>query len=164
MNHAERVTAPTHWVCDSLAAVRGGADVTGSEQFAGCAIVISHDRRFLARVATHILAFEDESEVTFFDGSAQAGGLRARRGLTSVGQRQRRCGWAVPIAPTTRGHRSRTLSEYEEWRKQQLGDVAAQPRSLPSTKLTRGGRCDSDTSCHSRKTWSALSMKGWAEQ
>jgi sulfate-transporting ATPase len=39
------------------------------ENFAGCAIVISHDRWFLDRLATHILAFEGESRVTFFDGN-----------------------------------------------------------------------------------------------
>jgi sulfate-transporting ATPase len=39
------------------------------ENFAGCAIVISHDRWFLDRVATHILAFEGDSRVTFFDGN-----------------------------------------------------------------------------------------------
>ncbi|HUR80999.1 MAG TPA: energy-dependent translational throttle protein EttA [Thermoanaerobaculia bacterium] len=39
------------------------------ESFAGCAIVISHDRWFLDRVATHILAFEGDSRVTFFDGN-----------------------------------------------------------------------------------------------
>ena len=39
------------------------------ENFAGCAIVISHDRWFLDRVATHILAFEGDSRVTWFDGN-----------------------------------------------------------------------------------------------
>jgi sulfate-transporting ATPase len=39
------------------------------ENFAGCAIVISHDRWFLDRVATHILAFEGDSKVTWFDGN-----------------------------------------------------------------------------------------------
>jgi len=39
------------------------------ETFAGCAIVISHDRWFLDRVATHILAFEGESRVVWFDGN-----------------------------------------------------------------------------------------------
>jgi ATP-binding cassette ChvD family protein len=39
------------------------------ENFAGCAIVISHDRWFLDRVATHILAFEGDSRVNFFDGN-----------------------------------------------------------------------------------------------
>jgi sulfate-transporting ATPase len=39
------------------------------ENFAGCAIVISHDRWFLDRVATHILAFEGDSKVFFFDGN-----------------------------------------------------------------------------------------------
>jgi ATP-binding cassette ChvD family protein len=37
--------------------------------FAGCAVVISHDRWFLDRVATHILAFEGDSQVTFFEGN-----------------------------------------------------------------------------------------------
>jgi len=41
----------------------------GLEDFAGCAVVISHDRWFLDRVATHILAFEGESKVYFFEGS-----------------------------------------------------------------------------------------------
>jgi ATPase subunit of ABC transporter with duplicated ATPase domains len=39
------------------------------ESFAGCAIVISHDRWFLDRVATHILAFEGDSRVVWFDGN-----------------------------------------------------------------------------------------------
>lgn len=39
------------------------------DTFAGCAIVVSHDRWFLDRVATHILAFEGDSQVRFFDGS-----------------------------------------------------------------------------------------------
>jgi sulfate-transporting ATPase len=38
-------------------------------EFAGCAVVISHDRWFLDRVATHILAFEGESQVQWFDGN-----------------------------------------------------------------------------------------------
>jgi len=41
----------------------------GLESFAGCAVVISHDRWFLDRVCTHILAFEGDSEVYFFEGS-----------------------------------------------------------------------------------------------
>jgi len=39
------------------------------ENFAGCAVVISHDRWFLDRIATHILAFEGDSSVLFFDGN-----------------------------------------------------------------------------------------------
>jgi ATP-binding cassette ChvD family protein len=41
----------------------------GVENFAGCAVVISHDRWFLDRIATHILAFEGNSQVYFFEGS-----------------------------------------------------------------------------------------------
>jgi sulfate-transporting ATPase len=40
--------------------------------FAGCAVVISHDRWFLDRIATHILAFEGDSEVVWFEGNYQA--------------------------------------------------------------------------------------------
>ncbi len=41
----------------------------GLENFAGCAVVISHDRWFLDRVATHILSFEDDGRVVYFEGS-----------------------------------------------------------------------------------------------
>jgi sulfate-transporting ATPase len=41
----------------------------GLENFAGCAVVISHDRWFLDRICTHILAFEGDSQVCFFEGS-----------------------------------------------------------------------------------------------
>ncbi|AOC96902.1 MULTISPECIES: energy-dependent translational throttle protein EttA [Flavobacterium] len=41
----------------------------GLENFAGCAVIISHDRWFLDRICTHILAFEGNSEVYFFEGS-----------------------------------------------------------------------------------------------
>ena len=41
----------------------------GLENFAGCAVVISHDRWFLDRIATHILSFEGDSKVVFYEGS-----------------------------------------------------------------------------------------------
>jgi ATPase subunit of ABC transporter with duplicated ATPase domains len=41
------------------------------EDFAGCAMIISHDRWFLDRVATHMLAFEGESHVEWFEGNYQ---------------------------------------------------------------------------------------------
>lgn len=41
----------------------------GLENFAGCAVIISHDRWFLDRICTHILAFEGDSQVYFFEGS-----------------------------------------------------------------------------------------------
>lgn len=41
----------------------------GLESFAGCAVIVSHDRWFLDRIATHILAFEGDSKVYFFEGS-----------------------------------------------------------------------------------------------
>ena len=40
--------------------------------FAGCAVVVSHDRWFLDRIATHVLAFEGESQVTWFEGNFDA--------------------------------------------------------------------------------------------
>jgi ATPase subunit of ABC transporter with duplicated ATPase domains len=42
------------------------------EEFAGCAVVISHDRWFLDRLATHILAFEGDSHVEWFEGNFEA--------------------------------------------------------------------------------------------
>ena len=41
----------------------------GLENFAGCAVIISHDRWFLDRICTHILAFEGDSQIYFFEGS-----------------------------------------------------------------------------------------------
>ena len=54
--------------------------------FAGCAVVISHDRWFLDRVATHILAFEGDSQVTWFEGSYEeyAGWVRETRGAEAL--------------------------------------------------------------------------------
>ena len=40
--------------------------------FAGCAVVISHDRWFLDRIATHVLAFEGDSQVVWFEGNFEA--------------------------------------------------------------------------------------------
>ena len=42
---------------------------TALTDFPGCAVVISHDRWFLDRIATYILAYEDDSEVVFFEGN-----------------------------------------------------------------------------------------------
>jgi energy-dependent translational throttle protein EttA len=55
------------------------------ENFAGCAVIISHDRWFLDRIATHILAFEGESEVVWFEGnySAYETDRRARLGTAA---------------------------------------------------------------------------------
>lgn len=51
--------------------------------FSGCAVVISHDRWFLDRIATHILAFEGDSEVVWFEGNYQAyrEDLKKRKGV-----------------------------------------------------------------------------------
>ena len=53
----------------------------GLENFAGCAVVISHDRWFLDRICTHILAFEGNSEVYFFEGSFSEYELNKRNRL-----------------------------------------------------------------------------------
>ena len=52
-------------------------------RFAGCAVVISHDRWFLDRVATHILAFEGESEAYWYEGNYQdyAADYKKRKGV-----------------------------------------------------------------------------------
>jgi ATPase subunit of ABC transporter with duplicated ATPase domains len=49
---------------DTLRALEDGLD-----NYAGCAVIISHDRWFLDRVATHVLAFEGDSQVRWFEGN-----------------------------------------------------------------------------------------------
>src|SRR3972149_5841290 len=82
------------------------------ENFAGCAVVISHDRWFLDRIATHMLAFEGESRVVWFEGnySEYEADRKARLGaaadqphrikyrhLTRGGQARERYGWDLPV-------------------------------------------------------------------
>ncbi len=60
------------------------------ENFGGCAVIISHDRWFLDRIATHILAFEGNSEVIYFDGNySQYEANRKRRLGTDADQPHR---------------------------------------------------------------------------
>ena len=58
--------------------------------FAGCAVVVSHDRWFLDRVATHILAFEGDSQVTWFEGNAEAYEENRRSRLGAAADRPHR--------------------------------------------------------------------------
>ena len=55
--------------------------------FAGCAVVISHDRWFLDRIATHILAFEGDSKVVWFEGNYQAYEADLKRRVGAAGRR-----------------------------------------------------------------------------
>jgi energy-dependent translational throttle protein EttA len=68
------------------------------EAFPGCVVVISHDRWFLDRIATHVLAFEGDSQVRWFEGN---------------------------------------FSEYEAWRKKELGSAAEQPHRIKYKPLSR---------------------------
>ncbi len=68
------------------------------ESFPGCAVVISHDRWFLDRIATHVLAFEGDSQVRWFEGN---------------------------------------FSEYESWRRKELGAAAEQPHRIKYKPLAR---------------------------
>jgi len=70
----------------------------GLESFPGCAVVISHDRWFLDRIATHILAFEGDSQVRFFNGN---------------------------------------VSDYEAFRRKELGSAADQPHRIKYKRLSR---------------------------
>ncbi|MFL2540705.1 MAG: energy-dependent translational throttle protein EttA [Candidatus Latescibacterota bacterium] len=70
----------------------------GLESFAGCAVIISHDRWFLDRIATHILAFEGDSQVYWFEGN---------------------------------------FSEYEENKKERLGEDSIVPKRVHYRQLTR---------------------------
>ena len=58
--------------------------------FAGCAVVISHDRWFLDRVATHVLAFEGDSQVTWFEGNFEAYEEHRRERLGAAADRPHR--------------------------------------------------------------------------
>lgn len=60
----------------------------GIENFAGCAVVISHDRWFLDRICTHILAFEGDSEVVWFEGSYSDYEENKRKRLGDVGPKR----------------------------------------------------------------------------
>lgn len=59
-------------------------------EFAGCVMVISHDRWFLDRIATHILAFEGDSQAIFFDGNYQEYEADKKRRLGEEGAKPRR--------------------------------------------------------------------------
>ena len=78
---------------DTLRALEDGLDA-----FPGCAVVISHDRWFLDRIATHVLAFEGDSTVRWFEGN---------------------------------------FSEYEAWKRKELGADADQPHRIKYKPLTR---------------------------
>ena len=71
---------------------------TALESFPGCVVVISHDRWFLDRIATHVLAFEGDSQVRWFEGN---------------------------------------FTDYEAWRKKELGSAADQPRRIKYKPLSR---------------------------
>ena len=71
---------------------------TSLESFPGCVVVISHDRWFLDRIATHVLAFEGDSQVRWFEGN---------------------------------------FTDYEAWRKKELGISADQPRRIKYKPLSR---------------------------
>jgi ATPase subunit of ABC transporter with duplicated ATPase domains len=79
---------------DTLRALEDALD-----NFAGCAVVITHDRWFLDRIATHVLAFEGDSQVRWFEGN---------------------------------------FSDYEAWRRKELGAAADQPHRVKYKPLVRG--------------------------
>ncbi len=78
---------------DTLRALEGALD-----DFAGCALIISHDRWFLDRVATHILAFEGDSQVVWFQGNYQDYEADRRRRLGDEADRPHR----IKYKPLTR--------------------------------------------------------------
>ena len=66
-------------------------------EFAGCAVVISHDRWFLDRIATHIMAFEGDSHVEWFEGNYEAYEADKKRRLGADADRPTRIKYK-PIA------------------------------------------------------------------
>ena len=95
-------------------------------QFAGCAVVISHDRWFLDRIATHILAFEGDSEVTWFEGSWEeyAAWAKDTRGADALEPHRmkykpllrpaRRCA-AATVQPAEKADRCFSLDRGDGW-------------------------------------------------
>ncbi len=71
----------------------------GLLSFAGCAVVISHDRWFLDRIATHILAFEGDSQVVWFEGNYDDYEADRRRRLGVEADQPQR----IKYRPLTRG-------------------------------------------------------------
>ena len=69
------------------------------ENFAGCAVVISHDRWFLDRIATHILAFEGDSKVVWFDGNYSEYEADRKNRLGAAAEQPHR----IKYRPLTRG-------------------------------------------------------------
>ena len=67
--------------------------------FSGCAVVISHDRWFLDRIATHILAFEGDSHVEWFEGNYQDYEKDRRRRLGEAADRPSRLRYRRMVAP-----------------------------------------------------------------
>jgi ATPase subunit of ABC transporter with duplicated ATPase domains len=67
-------------------------------QFAGCALIISHDRWFLDRTATHILAFEGDSQAVWFEGNYQDYEADRKRRLGAEAERPHR----IKYKPLTR--------------------------------------------------------------
>jgi len=67
--------------------------------FSGCAVVISHDRWFLDRIATHILAFEGDSKVVWFEGNYQDYEADRRRRLGALADQPHR----IKYKPLVRG-------------------------------------------------------------
>ncbi len=78
---------------DTLRALEDGLD-----SYAGCAVVVSHDRWFIDRIATHVLAFEGDSQVRWYEGN---------------------------------------FSDYEAWRRRELGSAADQPHRIRYKPLVR---------------------------
>ena len=102
----------------------------GLESFPGCAVVISHDRWFLDRIATHILAFEGESQVRFFQGNVSDYEAFRHREL---GRRRRPAAPHPLQAPgrLRRGYASRTDSP-AAWSPRTDASTSASPSSRPS--------------------------------
>ena len=71
----------------------------GLDQFAGCAVIISHDRWFLDRIATHILAFEGDSQVVWFEGNYEDYEADRKRRLGAEADQPHR----IKYRPLTRG-------------------------------------------------------------
>ena len=111
--------------------------------FAGCAVVISHDRWFLDRIATHMLAFEDEGTVVWFEGNYADYEADRKRRLGADADQPHRLRYKKPARSLSDGARSSTTSTFSPSRRTRRTrtslEVGAQRVRSPRRRRRGGG-------------------------
>ena len=108
--------------------------------FPGCAVVISHDRWFLDRIATHVLAFEDEADVRWFEGNFSEYEADRRKRLGASADQPHRLRRAVPAIRPAQGRDVRPHGRFVgsarivEGLRNPGGDISPMERSAFGTR------------------------------